>query len=168
MAAEFTEELRTHLGDEKFRKFLLNLNDVCRYKKRLLWWQEKAWDQFLKEHPQYREIGYDEVREALQLCEVHLEPLHPDTVSAIYGSWRYPPDYIEAMINRFPHANLMFMGDSVDKQRWKNREVIYCQRCRDETQEVERGSAPNFRHPSDRTRLAAEPSKEMALHKRVP
>lgn len=123
-------DFREFLGIVKFQDFVRQVNGFSRYHKRLRWWQEKAWDAFIAQHPEYGSINYDAVREEFSICEIHLEVLHPDIVEASYGNWRFPQYYLEAKRSSFPHANFMYAGDSGEFDRRAQREVLYCESCR--------------------------------------
>lgn len=129
--AELNERFRSFCGVDRYRKFLCTTNTRAVYKRRLLHWQQQLWDEFCVRHPEYVHLSSDDLLAAFRICHIHEQRLLEDHVPAVYGYWRFPQDYLTALEESFPFANMMYCGDSVERQRHANREVKYCPACRE-------------------------------------
>ena len=128
--AELIEQFRSFCGVERYRKFLCTTNTRAVYKRRLLHWQQKLWDEFCACYPEYAHFSSNDLLAAFRICHVHEQHLLDDHVPAIYGNWQFPREYLTGLDNSFPLANMMYCGDSVERQRDANRNVMYCPVCR--------------------------------------
>lgn len=129
--AELIERFRSFAGGERFRKFLRTTNTDAVYKRRFLFWQEQLWDEFCTSHPEYAQLSSDDLFALFRICHIHESRLLDDHVPATYGHWRFPQEYLLALEKSFPFANMMYCGDSVERQRHANHSVKYCPECRD-------------------------------------
>ena len=129
--AEWIERFRSFTGVQGFRKFLRATNTGAVDKRRFLFWQEQLWDEFCAAHPEYVHLSSEDLLAAFRICHIHEHRLLDDHVPAIYGHWRFPQDYLTALEESFPFANMMYCGDSVERQRHANQCVQFCPECRD-------------------------------------
>ena len=129
--AELIDRFRTFAGIERYRNFLYVTNTNAVDKRRLLHWQEQLWQGFCDDHPKYVRLTSDELLGLFRICHIHEQELLDDRVPAVYGHWRFPQDYLTALEQSFPFANLMYCGDNVERQRHVNQDVKYCPACRE-------------------------------------
>lgn len=129
---QFRENLRRFAGNPQYRKFVRTMATTGRGTGKFLYWQEKLWTRFTEEYPEFAELKYKDLEEALNLCYVHLEELQEDTVKAQYGRWKFPSDYVRSRDINFPYANKLFFGDLNAKPKSHIRTVTFCEECRKE------------------------------------
>ena len=62
------EAFRAFAGEARFRKFVHAINTRC--PDRLLFWQDKLWQEFVVQNP-HAHLQFDALREAFHFCEIH-------------------------------------------------------------------------------------------------
>ena len=62
--------LAAYLGAERYREFVRQTSRFSRGAGRLRFWQEEAWAEFTRLHPQFA-VPFDRLCEALRVCWVH-------------------------------------------------------------------------------------------------
>ena len=72
---EIVSRFLAFCGLDRFRKFVLQLNQECRVKGRLLFWQEEFWARFASTQQGEVPLDFKGVSEALRLCPIHELPL---------------------------------------------------------------------------------------------
>jgi hypothetical protein len=101
-ARELRLKFRDFAGPDRYRKFVRSINRACRCKRRLLFWQERLWDEFLTETPVARSSG--DIFAAFGACDVHDCILHEPHIDDGLPVIRDTPDADDAIENAFPFA----------------------------------------------------------------
>lgn len=98
-------EMRTHLGEETFKKLLPTTQLVMGREHRLRYWQEKLLERFLvaRFDPLLRPSPAELIA-ALHLCPIHSLPLQQGTVAVFHGCRDYTPAYLAIRLRNFPHS----------------------------------------------------------------
>jgi hypothetical protein len=123
--ADLRTSFRAFAGQDRYRKFVRTLNRQSRNRRRLLFWQEDLWDEFVAKAPG-APTSQGDILDAFRTCDVHGDDLEPAPSSDPPPEIRHTPEYDRALDTLFP---LAAGGDFV------------CQQCRSERQ---RWIAENF------------------------
>ncbi|MBU6952488.1 hypothetical protein [Hahella sp. HN01] len=101
-AIEFRENFREFLkNDERYKKFVAIINRGR--DSRLLFWQERAIEQFCEKHA--LEIpSFEVLQEIFSVCELHGNTLEHGKAKVFCGHIDYSPDYIKACAKLFPNS----------------------------------------------------------------
>ena len=126
------ETLRRFAGNPQYRKFVRTMTTTGKGTGKFLYWQEKLWSRFSEENPEFADLKYGDLEDALNLCHVHLLELMEDEVRARYSRQDYPQGYLKARDIGFPYANMVSFGDPNAKPKTQIRKVTYCDECRKE------------------------------------
>ena len=122
--AQFRAAFRSHLGDQRYRKFLSQGR-----RRRRLFWQEEALAQFFESHPEHR-LSEQQLIEALRVCEVHGNELQSDTAQIFEGCLDYSPEYLDVRNRDFPHACLDPISTEGRPVAETDPWVWFCSECR--------------------------------------
>lgn len=83
-AQDIRDRLRSHLGDERYGKFIMRVPS-SHEGTRLLYWQEQAWDEFIAEHPDCR-LDYSQIVHVFSGCPIYgaqiLKSKHHERIAA--------------------------------------------------------------------------------------
>ncbi|MCO7224721.1 hypothetical protein [Pleionea sp. CnH1-48] len=121
-------QFREMLGEEKYIKFLSLLIDGKG--KRLLYWQEKAWERFQKKFD-YPFSDYEHLLSIFEYCHVHNVDLQEDTVEMVYGTVIPPSKSEQEKIEMlYPHVNLVAYGPCWEEDKKKTK-IKFCHKCRE-------------------------------------
>jgi hypothetical protein len=128
---------RSFAGDQQFRTFVRDLNIAPLSLKRLRYWQEDLWAEFVALHPAVP-ADFGTVREAFRVCEVHDCQLLRDVVHAPAGQIQsretHSPDH--PFPDELPGIrDCPYSGWGVDPFEWQGcgtqlMEIWYCPECR--------------------------------------
>lgn len=135
------EKIRTsfqeHLGQEKFIKFFDAFHTNCRHPKRLMYWQQKVWDEFSELHS----VGlntFEEIKAVFMFCRVHQQELQSDVVEIIYGTMRVVREEYEQQQRLYPFSNEYSFGGCQRLEK-KSQRVDFCPVCRQVKMKRENG-----------------------------
>ena len=123
--AEFRKMFPTFLGNDRFTKFVRQLHRADR----LRYWQEEVCGQFIAAHPEFS-CSVEELREALQICELHDCELQLDEVEIFHGCLDYANCYIKARAALFPNAATGPVSTEGHPFDGHTARVWYCAECR--------------------------------------
>ena len=129
------EELASHFaafcGPEKFLAFMFKLTTTCRYKERLLFWQQDLWDAFAAQHPESVPTAFDDIVALLSKCPIHQCSFLCERVRVAESAY-WMEDYCQAMEEGFMFAHVFFWGSRPPMDETLTAEVNYCPECRRE------------------------------------
>lgn len=120
-------ELEIFLGETQYKKFL----EVGVGSRRLLFWQEQAWNQFKAANPTFA-VSIEELRVALNVCYVHEVVLQSEFVKVFRGNVDYSTDYHVVRAQFFPFAGLDLISDEGNPDIPDQIEIKICSKCREE------------------------------------
>lgn len=129
-SAQLLAKFREMFGDERTKRFVLELHGRSRSLGRLMFWQESMLDEFCLRCG-VAPLDFPGVLGAFNVCPVHHQELVEGTAPIVYGTPRRPGKAeIEYAQNVYPFAEMMVAGPC-----WSGAEteasVIYCPACRE-------------------------------------
>jgi hypothetical protein len=142
---ELRTEFAAYCGDSLYHRFVRVLNTTCQTKRRLRYWQESVWSEFVQRQAESGEPCFAESFESgegpfeqanrlLHVCDVHGCELAHGAAPVVYGLVCYPDCFLDAREAEFPFANaIAFRGCGCDGPHGEMDEeaaVEYCPECR--------------------------------------
>ncbi len=130
-AAAIREAFKAFIGTEDFNRFVRAINTAPERLSRLRWWQERLWEPFAEENPQWK-VAFEQLREVFRFCEVHSRvlvrgiihvPAGQTTCGAVPREVRQPPPCPYARCGVRPEDWGGISGTRIE-------EVWYCEECR--------------------------------------
>lgn len=123
-------KFREKFGDERTKKFVLELHRRSRSLGRLMFWQESMLDEFFLQGG-VAPLDFPGVLDAFNVCPVHHLELVEGTAPIVYGTpKRLGKAELEHAENVYPFAGMMVVGSC-----WGGTEteasVFYCSACRE-------------------------------------
>lgn len=118
----------SHLGTDRYREFVRQLNRFCRQAKRLRYWQELAWIDFTRLHPEFK-LPFHKLLEAFHVCWLHDCVLERVTQRVLDGQVQYDPDYARAWNNEFPYSYSKLSPTLEGVVPLADIEVDWCPEC---------------------------------------
>ena len=93
-------------GQARFVKFVELFNRKARSRRKLLYWQEKLWQEFVDQHPEVAGFSFEDLERVLRICHVHLVPLSDHDVPIERELWDilYSHEYQQACTAQFPYS----------------------------------------------------------------
>lgn len=119
-------------GPEFYRRFVRALNTTCRCKRRLLYWQERAWCAFSEQANLGAGDWQDDfgaVAGLFHVCDVHDCELTTDQAPVVYGLVCLPDAFLDAREDQFPFANPVAFGGCCETGD-RLAEIEFCPECR--------------------------------------
>jgi hypothetical protein len=132
----FRAAFEQFLGPEKYKRFVRALHVLSPERKRLNFWQDGIWQVFLGEQPQFT-CGLAELRELLNICELHHCEFRQKTVPVFHGCADYAQEYWNERAVQFPHASAEMVSTEGRPFTGNSVEIEYCPAC-DEVRETTR------------------------------
>jgi hypothetical protein len=133
---EFRSALENHLGAATYKKFVASLHRPSSQRGRLLYWQEVIWQKFVANHPQFS-CGFDELRQMLNICELHRCEFATKTVPVLQGNVDWVQDYCDERMVRFTHCSIEVFSTEGRPITATSVQIRYCPAC-DEVRETTR------------------------------
>lgn len=128
----FQQRLRDFLGSDQFGKFVSKTQFPRMH--RLLWWQERDWNRFVTQFPEYRDFDYLDLVENLRICEKHYVSLQEELVPIRYNVGRCElEEYLDSWVDN-PNAKPFVVREHPlfsFKRSLRVEEVLYCPVCRE-------------------------------------
>lgn len=125
---ELRRRFQAFINDDfQFRKFIKECNETPSQRRRLRFWQQDLWDLFIKEHAEFAELNFTEIRSAFYLCHVHLKPLRQVEIPIQKGLWciTYSPEGGEVISENTPYS----IPFALDSSAWSDATHITVDHC---------------------------------------
>ena len=103
---EIRKRLCDFLGESQFRKFV-KFVPAYQEGRRLLFWQERAWEKFVAEHPDC-DLDFGQMVTVFRICSLHGNELEMKAISVVHGCVDYAPEFWQLRNERFPYAPMPF------------------------------------------------------------
>jgi len=131
---ELRVSFRRFAGHARYRKFVRAINRACRRKGRLLFWQERLWQDFAATLPGAPQTD-EGVMAAFSVCDVHDCQLQPPSDDRPLPEIRDTPECERACDSIFPfaaNANLVCPRCREARETWieENLELCRVLRCK--------------------------------------
>ncbi|MGH8079909.1 MAG: hypothetical protein ACREP7_04990 [Lysobacter sp.] len=95
---QLRETLRASIGDARYFRFIARGKEH-----RLQWWQERVWDSFVAEHPQFA-CAPEQLLAIVRWCPLHDGPFQRGMTGLFFDSC-VDPGYSSAKPQWFPYAD---------------------------------------------------------------